>query len=989
MTKLCAFILLFYAVLLPADVVVNFADGRLRLVGREEQRKNLSSQPTTLPNGKAKGVELSWRKHCAKYAEMHISKGKISPFAKFKWLEIAMNVHVPANTQIWHLSLRFADAKGEIFQLKSKRAPLTVGEAREQQVKYTLIPGETRLTSWSGNNDKKIDWPLAFLGIACEFEAETDGGCLYFESISFKPGDARLKDITVDVETGSPVRLIIPESGNIPKVVFSNRGPEKLDFTAQLKIQDYFGNEFRQNWRASLVPGASQSVMLEHKFNTLGIWYVNYTLRLHGSNKTCSGKRSFVVMSPAGRQRLDKTVRTDFKFGVCAHPYWLPANIQALDALTASLCGIKYVRTDIVWPYVQPSEQHWRFEKFDAIVDSFARQGIEVMPILGYTPSWAVASDAKPFYTEAGRNPKFLQPDFDAYARFAAEVAKRYRGRIHYVETWNEPDGGFGNFSIKQYLELQRRGYKAIKDVNPGITVFTGGFVCLLEGTTHHYKPGLVERAIAENNYDMLAFHGHGSYEHFAPQVERLNRVRQRYRIRKPWFAGETAISSYGDAEAYQAETLFKKLLFSWANGAAGYNWYNLRNTGFDPNNSEHNFGMVTRDFYPKAVYPVYNMLASTFATAAFVERLNLGLNIDAWRFDSREAILIPSWMNAGASSALNIAYTDADSAELIDLMGNAIPVAITDKCVTFSATRQPAVLRLNNASVFEVKGRLIDYRENGLIIPGRKTTLNLTVFNPFDSPKEIILKTRSASRQLRLAPQEKRPFNLELLDEEQSSLRLECEISDSNIRGSLIVPTELGKLINSEPHSEPDFTLNSSLNVVEIYPNDPTMEHMSWKGTEDLSAKVAMFCSDDALSLSAKVTDNQHCQPYRGTNVWQGDNIQLAFLMPGQPGTWEIGLSRIASGNPEVCVWTNPLKKHNVEQSIKLTTTREKDITAYTAIIPLKTLGVSRRTLKSGFRFNMLVNDNDGGGRKGWMQIAPGIGAKKDSSEFPVVVFE
>lgn len=42
---------------------------------------------------------------------------------------------------------------------------------------------------------------------------------------------------------------------------------------------------------------------------------------------------------------------------------------------------------------------------------------------------------------------------------------------------------------------------------------------------------------------------------------------------------------------------------------------------------------------------------------------------------------------------------------------------------------------------------------------------------------------------------------------------------------------------------------------------------------------------------------------------------------------------------------------------------------------------------LKRGIQFNLLVNDNDGEGRDGWMQIAPGIGEAKNPELYPFIL--
>ena len=42
----------------------------------------------------------------------------------------------------------------------------------------------------------------------------------------------------------------------------------------------------------------------------------------------------------------------------------------------------------------------------------------------------------------------------------------------------------------------------------------------------------------------------------------------------------------------------------------------------------------------------------------------------------------------------------------------------------------------------------------------------------------------------------------------------------------------------------------------------------------------------------------------------------------------------------------------------------------------------------RAGFRFNLLVSDNDGGGRESCLAISPGLGDGKDPGLYPVVKF-
>lgn len=80
---------------------------------------------------------------------------------------------------------------------------------------------------------------------------------------------------------------------------------------------------------------------------------------------------------------------------------------------------------------------------------------------------------------------------------------------------------------------------------------------------------------------------------------------------------------------------------------------------------------------------------------------------------------------------------------------------------------------------------------------------------------------------------------------------------------------------------------------------------------------------------------------------------------------------------------------KEEADRRIRSRVIREKDETVYEIRIPLAALGIGRQALRDGFRFNLIVNDNDGQGRKGWIQVAPGLGGNKDAEQYPFVVFE
>ncbi len=125
---------------------------------------------------------------------------------------------------------------------------------------------------------------------------------------------------------------------------------------------------------------------------------------------------------------------------------------------------------------------------------------------------------------------------------------------------------------------------------------------------------------------------------------------------------------------------------------------------------------------------------------------------------------------------------------------------------------------------------------------------------------------------------------------------------------------------------------------------------------------------------------------------MYLGDSVQIALQLPGQKGLWEIGFSRRDGGENDVHLWHTPdgFASAKTATAIQLETKRDdaKKITVYTVRIPFAAIGLNRNVAGCTFRFNLLVNDNDGERRESYIAIAPGIGESKTPDEYPVVIF-
>ncbi|NQX60539.1 DUF7594 domain-containing protein [Paenibacillus qinlingensis] len=161
------------------------------------------------------------------------------------------------------------------------------------------------------------------------------------------------------------------------------------------------------------------------------------------------------------------------------------------------------------------------------------------------------------------------------------------------------------------------------------------------------------------------------------------------------------------------------------------------------------------------------------------------------------------------------------------------------------------------------------------------------------------------------------------------------------------------------------------------------------YTGVNDLSGKVWLNYDQDNLYISAQVTDNVFAYPASDQNIWQNDNIQFA-IAPGLPGSstqwFEYGISQTGSG-PQIYRWIAPngFLTGDRTGSGELTITRDEigKRTVYELALPWSEISPVKEPGSNGMSLSLLVNDNDGSGRKGYIEWGSGIGSSKDPSKF------
>ncbi len=166
------------------------------------------------------------------------------------------------------------------------------------------------------------------------------------------------------------------------------------------------------------------------------------------------------------------------------------------------------------------------------------------------------------------------------------------------------------------------------------------------------------------------------------------------------------------------------------------------------------------------------------------------------------------------------------------------------------------------------------------------------------------------------------------------------------------------------------------------------------WGGNDktEIKAKFRSFWTKETLRIEVDVEDAIFSQKYPAASSWQGDSVQIA-IQPLKDGEVfsrkfvEICAAMTEDGPAVFC--HHELVKNKNKKPIGLLSKSALEFSVskgkmkYIITLNLSELGLPE--LKEGSRlgFSLLVNNNDGRGRKGYLHWGDGIAKSKNPAEF------
>jgi hypothetical protein len=324
--------------------------------------------------------------------------------------------------------------------------------------------------------------------------------------------------------------------------------------------------------------------------------------------------------------------------------------------------GVGSVRIDAPWKAIETAPGRFEIPPWlEQAVDQSRARGVEPLLILAYgNPLYG---DDKPRSSAA----------IDAFARYAAFVAKHFAGRVRRFDLWNEWETRTGRTTPgtpEDYVALARRAYPAIRAANPEALVLSGGISA----------PGLadkfVERLIAAGGLDFVdaisvhpyVFQKSGSIapELAVAELDRVHALTSAAGKPKPVYVTEMGYPDFAGRGGVSAETAAVYLarfvlLAATRPYVGGVWWYSLRDQGTEPADKEHHFGVLDNAMTPKPAAAALRDVATLLAGAprlrdessGAIERRVAGTRADGvsvmleWRADSADPPLLSALAQA------------------------------------------------------------------------------------------------------------------------------------------------------------------------------------------------------------------------------------------------------------------------------------------------------------------------------------------------------
>ena len=192
----------------------------------------------------------------------------------------------------------------------------------------------------------------------------------------------------------------------------------------------------------------------------------------------------------------------------------------------AAEAGVRWNRLAVWWCMVEPERGQWFWDDVDAAIQIGRNYGIHTMPMILYSPWWAV--EGAPRAPECVKNYRknYAPSNLADWDTFVTTAVRRYgpagNNTVRYWEIWNEPDlpeflsmtGDPGNGTVVVYAQLLRRASDIIRAQAPGSLVVLGGLSDIRGGQFLDQLLSLSGPLDVKPSFDIVSLHAYSYHDY-------------------------------------------------------------------------------------------------------------------------------------------------------------------------------------------------------------------------------------------------------------------------------------------------------------------------------------------------------------------------------------------------------------------------------------------------------------------------------------------
>ena len=322
------------------------------------------------------------------------------------------------------------------------------------------------------------------------------------------------------------------------------------------------------------------------------------------------------------------------------------------------------------WPYLEKEPGVYRWDFLDRLLNGEKEDGIRVQLALLGTPEWM----AKKMYPDRTFvwDWQYSMPEMNEWKRVCADVATRYRDRIHEFEVWNEPSEHslfWHKGTARDYFDMVKNAWEAVKSVDTNIAI--------VAQTVWAHQQAFIDELyrLGIGSYiDYPADH-RWTEESLAQRMKFLERVGSNRGLQ----ANETKSANYNSVERTEAlrktaaADFMRNTLYGNVNGFIRSYEFPLRFY------TERDYGVVNPDGTPKYTFFSCKTLINRTTGARAVRSIPLGRGCESFLYrymvpervrenGGEYALFI---FNRDLNDAVVHLYTGVPKVKIVDLMDN------------------------------------------------------------------------------------------------------------------------------------------------------------------------------------------------------------------------------------------------------------------------------------------------------------------------------